>query len=132
MVTSAVPPNETVSVFTGNLALPNGLDQFTVAITVPPWPESTTASVVETDISEITNCKSLRNFVKCYRSAITIEDVVLLVQAAPISLSSFALIQVEYPQGDKDRQGPYSVRRQRCRSSGICADGPVLLEGRRW
>lgn len=75
-VTSAVPPNETVSVFTGNLALPSGSDQFTVAITVPPVNAPTTASVVETEVSGNTNCTSLRNFVRCYQSSISIPGVV--------------------------------------------------------
>lgn len=75
-VTSAVPPNETVSVFTGNLALPSGSDQFTVAITVPPVSTATSASVVETDASGNTNCTSLRNFVRCYRTDISIPGVV--------------------------------------------------------
>ena len=76
-VTSAVPPNETVSVFTGNLALPSGSDPFTVAVTVPPVSAPTTASVLETEVSGNKNCKSLRNFVKCYRSTITIPEVAL-------------------------------------------------------
>ena len=84
-VTSAVPPNETVSVFTGNLALPSGSDPFTVAITVPPVNTPTTASVVESDVSGNTNCKSLRNFVKCYQSSITIRDVVLADSSAHLT-----------------------------------------------
>jgi hypothetical protein len=76
-VTSAIPPNETVSVFTGNLALPSSLDQFTVAITVPPVTTPTTASVTESDITSNTNCGSLRNFVRCFQSDITIPGVVL-------------------------------------------------------
>ncbi len=75
-VTSAVPPNETVSVFTGNHALPSGWDEFTVAITVPPVNVGTTASVVETDVSTNMNCTSLRNFVRCYQSSISIPGVV--------------------------------------------------------
>jgi hypothetical protein len=76
-VTSAVPPNETVSVFTGVLALPSASDQFTVAITVPPVAASTTASVVESDITNDINCSSLRNFVRCFQSDISIPGVVL-------------------------------------------------------
>jgi len=76
-VTSAVPPNETVSVFTGNLALPSDYDQFTVAITVPPVSISTTASVVESDITSEVNCSSMRNFVRCFQSNISIPGIVL-------------------------------------------------------
>jgi hypothetical protein len=76
-VTSAVPPNETVSVFTGVLALPSASDQFTVAITVPPVAASTTASVVESEITNDINCSSLRNFVRCFQSDISIPGVVL-------------------------------------------------------
>jgi hypothetical protein len=74
-VTSAVPPNETVSVFTGNFALPGTFDQFTVAITIPPVAVSTTATVLESDISTNINCTSLRNFKKCYQSSISIPSV---------------------------------------------------------
>lgn len=77
-VTSAVPPNETVSVFTGNLALPSAADQFTVAISVPSANStSTTATVVESDITSEVNCSSLRNFVRCFQSDISIPGVVL-------------------------------------------------------
>jgi hypothetical protein len=77
-VTSAVPPNETVSVFTGNLALPSAADQFTVAISVPSANStSTTATVVESDITSEVNCRSLRNFVRCFQSDISIPGVVL-------------------------------------------------------
>lgn len=74
-VTSAVPPNEIVEVFTGNLALPSNTDQFTVAITVPPVNVATTASVTEKDVSANTNCRSLRNFSACFESKISIPTV---------------------------------------------------------
>jgi hypothetical protein len=75
-VTSAVPPNESVSVFTGNLALPSSADQFTVAISIPSANStSTTATVVETDASGNINCTSLRNFKNCFQLSIQIPDV---------------------------------------------------------
>ena len=77
-VTSAVPPNESVSVFTGNLALPSSADQFTVAVSIPSANATkTTATVQETDITDDLNCSSLRNFVRCFQSDISIPGVFL-------------------------------------------------------
>jgi hypothetical protein len=77
-VTSAVPANESVSVFTGNLALPSSADQFTVAISIPSAnATTTTATVQESDITGDLNCSSLRNFVRCFESDIRIPGVVL-------------------------------------------------------
>jgi hypothetical protein len=75
-VESAVPPNEAVAVYTGYLALPSSSDQFTTAIKVPSAnSKSSTARVVESDISFELNCTNLRNFKRCFSSDIQIPDV---------------------------------------------------------
>ena len=89
-VLSAVPPNEEVAVYTGYLALPSSSDQFTTAIKVPNVnTKSSTASVVEADISFELNCTNLRNFKRCFSSSIDIPDVI--VPWSPTDYLTFTL-----------------------------------------
>lgn len=79
-VTSSVPPSGgTFS--TGESAVATVADPFGVAVTVPPIPTSTSASVVESDVTSNINCTSLKNFVKCYRSDVTVPDVVFTAES---------------------------------------------------
>lgn len=83
-VKSAVPASDdTLTVFTGNLAVPSDADQFAVQVTVPPVAFNTTAKVIETsDITTAdTTCKAQGNFRNCYRSDISVTDVVYTVDS---------------------------------------------------
>lgn len=126
-VTSAVPPNEAVSVFTGNFAIPGEGDQFTTAITVPPVSISSKANVLEGQLPEAnTTCTSLRNFNRCYTTSITVENVVLTAESGEFLTFVLRVDSSNIRKGSKI--GKVVIQYQSPEEYGVPAIGPIDLQ----
>jgi uncharacterized protein affecting Mg2+/Co2+ transport len=71
-------PSEVKSALTpdGGTFFTAPVDQFSSKVTVPPQQKSSSVTLLESASTDVTTCSSLKNFNTCYKSAITVPDVV--------------------------------------------------------